>query len=395
MYGFTLVLVLILLGGVIAYLGDRIGMQVGRRRLTLFGLRPKHTSIVVTIATGVLIVAASITVLSIASSDVRDALFRMREIQAALTTSQSQLADLEEELRLQQDEFLRTVEQRDAAQAELARATARLQAAEREYARVSQELERARGDLEFQRSRVVNLQDISDDLLRRIQEMQQTVADLKDQIDLLAREQLRMRQGAVAFLAEEIILATVIQGGREPDALRQDLERFLQDIDLIARARGVASAEGTGTAYTLPDPSVFERAVEVLAGSPYRWVVRGVAFENTLIGEPVKLNFELLREERVYRAGEVIAEGIVRDMPGSTPGDQILALLAQVRDDAIARGMITTPEGEVGQLLSADEFLGAIRGLQEMGGEGRVKAVAVQDTWNTEGPLLVRLVVEP
>jgi len=40
MYGFTLILTLVVVGGVIAYIGDRLGMNVGRKKLTLFGLRP-------------------------------------------------------------------------------------------------------------------------------------------------------------------------------------------------------------------------------------------------------------------------------------------------------------------------------------------------------------------
>jgi len=395
-YGWTLVLVLILLGGLIAYLGDRIGMRVGRRRLSLFGLRPKHTSVLVTIATGVLIAAASITALSIASNEVRDALFRMREIQQTLLANEMELRRLSEELVLQQEEMQRTVAQRDAARQELAAADARLAEVEREYARVEQELAAARSDLEFQRARIVNLQGVSEELLLRIQEMQEAVTDLKEQIDLLAREHLRMRQGEVAFLANEIILATVIQGGRDPGVLRQELQAFLDEVDRIARRRGVGTANAdSGRSYVLPGPEVFERAVAILAESPYRWVVRGVAFENTLIGEPVKLNFELLQEERIYRAGEVIAETVVQPSPGETPGDRILALLGQVRDRAIQRGMITTEEGEVGELTSGDEFFEAIRRVQELGGRARIQAVAVRDTWNTEGPLLVELRVEP
>ena len=60
MYGVYLIVVLVLVGGAIAYIGDRIGRSVGRRRLTIFGLRPKHTSVMITVLTGLCIVAASI-----------------------------------------------------------------------------------------------------------------------------------------------------------------------------------------------------------------------------------------------------------------------------------------------------------------------------------------------
>lgn len=389
-------LILILLGGLIAYLGDKIGMQVGKRRLSLFGLRPKYTSIVVTIGTGLLIVAASITVLSIASNDVRDALFRMREIQATLASNQAKLAELESELTLQQEELERTVQQRDEATRELSQAAQRLEEVEAEYRRVEAELTAARAEVEFQRRRIVNLQDVSEELLQRIQEMQETVVDLKEQIDILAREQMRMRQGEVAFRADEIILATVIQGGRPADELRRQLAAFLEEVDRVGRARGaVRIPNDDARAFVLPDEGVFARAVETLSQGPYRWVVRAIAFENTLIGEPVRVNFELIREQLIYREGDVIAERNVHLLSGETAGDEILALLAQVRDRAIQEGMITSEEGDVGQLISADEFLDAIRRLQDMGGRGRVMAIAARDTWNTEGPLLVRLRVEP
>lgn len=53
--GIAMFFVLMLMGGLIAFLGDKIGSKVGKKRMTLFGLRPKYTSIIVTIISGVLI----------------------------------------------------------------------------------------------------------------------------------------------------------------------------------------------------------------------------------------------------------------------------------------------------------------------------------------------------
>ena len=55
MFGATLILVMVITGGLIAFIGDRIGTRVGKRRLTLWGLRPRYTSIIITILTGILI----------------------------------------------------------------------------------------------------------------------------------------------------------------------------------------------------------------------------------------------------------------------------------------------------------------------------------------------------
>jgi len=54
-YGIVLIAVLAIMGGAIAYIGDKLGTRVGKRKLSIFGLRPKHTSIIVTIITGILI----------------------------------------------------------------------------------------------------------------------------------------------------------------------------------------------------------------------------------------------------------------------------------------------------------------------------------------------------
>src|SRR5690606_30025376 len=107
-HGFRLILMLVFIGGLIAYLGDKVGMRIGRRRLTLFGLRPKHTSTLVTITTGILIAAASVTVLSIASEDVRTALFRMQELQQALVTTRAQYETVLDELERRQAELEQT-----------------------------------------------------------------------------------------------------------------------------------------------------------------------------------------------------------------------------------------------------------------------------------------------
>ena len=77
MYGLGLVLMLVVIGGIIAFIGDHIGMRVGRKRLSVFGLRPKHTSMLITVITGIVVAGTSVIVMSIVSQDVRTALFRM------------------------------------------------------------------------------------------------------------------------------------------------------------------------------------------------------------------------------------------------------------------------------------------------------------------------------
>ena len=79
-YGWIMLFVLAIMGGIIAYLGDKIGSRVGKRKIKLFGLRPKYTSILVTILTGISIAAVTLGVMSILSENVRIALFGMQQL---------------------------------------------------------------------------------------------------------------------------------------------------------------------------------------------------------------------------------------------------------------------------------------------------------------------------
>src|SRR5580704_6614235 len=49
---FLFAFVVFVVGALIAYIGDRLGTFVGKKRLSKFGLRPRHTAILYTTITG-------------------------------------------------------------------------------------------------------------------------------------------------------------------------------------------------------------------------------------------------------------------------------------------------------------------------------------------------------
>lgn len=60
-----------ILGGAIAYLGNQLGRYIGRKKLSIFKLRPRHTSILITTITGVLIAAGTLLFAYLSSWEVR------------------------------------------------------------------------------------------------------------------------------------------------------------------------------------------------------------------------------------------------------------------------------------------------------------------------------------
>src|SRR3984893_2184134 len=76
----AIICVIVIVAGGIAFIGDRVGHQVGRRRMTLFGLRPKYTSTIFAVGFGMLIALLVIVVSLVASYDARQALFSLNKL---------------------------------------------------------------------------------------------------------------------------------------------------------------------------------------------------------------------------------------------------------------------------------------------------------------------------
>jgi hypothetical protein len=96
--GIGLVMLITIVAGGIAYIGDRVGHQVGRKRLTLFGLRPKYTSTIVAVATGMLIALSVTLVALVGSQQVRTAFFRLSQLNSQINQLQAQAIAQQNEL---------------------------------------------------------------------------------------------------------------------------------------------------------------------------------------------------------------------------------------------------------------------------------------------------------
>ncbi|OSO90916.1 hypothetical protein B7O87_08925 [Cylindrospermopsis raciborskii CENA303] len=95
--GYILIAAILILGGVIATLGDRIGTKVGKARLSLFNLRPKKTAVVVTIFTGSVISATTLAILFAADEGLRKGVFELEDIQKDLRNKREQLKVAEDQ----------------------------------------------------------------------------------------------------------------------------------------------------------------------------------------------------------------------------------------------------------------------------------------------------------
>src|SRR5215469_7635696 len=96
--GTLVILIIMIVAGAIAYVGDRVGHQVGRKRLTLLGMRPRYTSTIVAVGTGMVIALAVTLTALIFSQQVQTALFKMNQLSLQITTLQTREQDLEKKV---------------------------------------------------------------------------------------------------------------------------------------------------------------------------------------------------------------------------------------------------------------------------------------------------------
>jgi uncharacterized protein (DUF3084 family) len=207
MYGLTLIAVLVITGGAIAYIGDKLGTKVGKKKLSIFGLRPKHTSIVVTIITGILITGSTIGVLTLVSKDVRTALFGMEALAQKLTSLSQEVASKNVELdasrvalESKNAEYTSlSVKVKDTAD-RLQSITSELSAVTAQRDQAALELEQAKGDLGNAKQAISTLQDTKNQLDLRVQSLNQSKATLEKDVERFKpiNHQIRARHSGSA-----------------------------------------------------------------------------------------------------------------------------------------------------------------------------------------------------
>ena len=92
------ILLILILGGILSTLGDRLGTRVGKARLSIFKLRPKSTAVLITVFTGSIISAISFATMVVFDRDLRVGLFQLEDIREKIIESEKELKKLEKNL---------------------------------------------------------------------------------------------------------------------------------------------------------------------------------------------------------------------------------------------------------------------------------------------------------
>lgn len=99
LFSLGFVLLILVASGVIAYFADRLGKKLGKKRLSLWGLRPKHVATLGTVAMGVMVSFLTIVIVAAASRDAREWLVQGRGLLVEQEKLKKEIKNLQDQRR--------------------------------------------------------------------------------------------------------------------------------------------------------------------------------------------------------------------------------------------------------------------------------------------------------
>ena len=373
MYSLILLFTVIIISGLIAFVGDWVGLKIGKKRVTIFGLRPHSTAIFITIISGILIAVITVTILAISSNDVRTALFGMEELK-------EKLSYLSREVELRNMQLSTTKE-------DLEEKTTQLQETEEKYQKISEEIKNKTSQLE-------ELLVIRESLIKEKDKLDKEVEELNATIKALYSGITWVREGEVIFGSEEQIALTIIQGQRPIEEIKEELFGFLNEASNKVLAMGAKKDERTNQVFIIAQEE-FEDITQKIYDSDKEMIVRLLSSINVVKGEPIVTHFKILENKLLFKIDEeIISEEIESSEVYSEVEKKLLSLLRKVNIIAVKEGIIPDPKTSFIGTVSAINLFDTVKIIIEAGTTMKVTVISIYDTWST-GPLRVRMEAKP
>ncbi len=348
-YTILFVVVVIIVSGVIAYSGDILGRRMGKRRLSLFGLRPRYTAIVMTTITGMLIAVLTISALLGVSSGLRKIFFRAEALlreNARYQIVNQQIKQQNRRLEETRLRLTREIAEKNEALLLAKRAVADAQKQRNEALAKVLSLEREIS------ARLAELKSLKTASKLTNQKLREVSSRLKSLTDELAdrKQELAMRS------------AELLDKQRELDEKTKELEK---------KTAALAKAE--------EDIRTAEAAIKIIEAQRLKLI---------------ETTERLLTGDVVLAQGQELARRVI---DSSLPADKIKAQLIQLLDTAAKEAEISgakAPSGEKAvRLVYEDKSTGMIIDDEKLCIDAATNAIVEQRRERPGKSVLVRVVV--
>jgi uncharacterized protein (DUF3084 family) len=329
--GYILIVAILILGGVIATVGDRIGTRVGKARLSLFKLRPKNTAVVVTIFTGGLISASTLGILFAADEGLRKGVFELEDIQTDLRQKREQLKTAETQKSQVEGELNQARVAQAKAQQDLQAINQSLLAANAKQRQTQAQLNRT---ISQQAQTQTQLQRTQGQLDQVVTQYQKAIAELQS-----VYNQRKELQAAVELLKTER-QRLYAEAKKAIDEAKTAIEK--RDRELANRQEAI---EQRDQKISQLDQLIQKRNVEITAREQV--IAKRESRLKELEAQQEQLELEVARLEKYYQSyrdlrlgklalvrGQVLSAGVVRVAQPAAARQAVVQLLQEANRNA-------------------------------------------------------------
>lgn len=360
--------------------------------MTLFGLRPKYTSVIVTIISGVLISFSTVAVMAVVNENVRVALFGLSKLQA-------QMNDLNQEIKVKNRELEKGKSQLEARNKEYEDVTKKSE-------ETSRELDRVESQRIYMERELTSVQDAYDEAqagveqsAQEIRDLEKTKEELNSNITVLNQEKktlldniYALRGGQVVMQAGQVLTSVTVDEKMTKDQSVKVLESVLNDINNMLKQQMNITDDNVNLIRV--SQSDFDEAVQQLTGAKHKKLVRIVAAQNLIRGERLIVDFDIHDNLLIFNKGEVVYKGNLDAYSNIRNYElQVLRFLKDLNHYAQTKGVLPDPiTGNVG-VLEGQELIDVIQKVKEYGGQCELTVTARRDIYS-QGPLVIDVRVE-
>ena len=304
---YILIFATLILGGLIALLGDRLGTKVGKARLRLFKLRPRQTATMITIIAGTLISASTLGILLLLSESLRDGLFELDDIKKELRQVKRDLNQVNDEKKQVATQLTTVKQQQSEAEKQLEATKQDFQKSTKQLREISKQAEGLRQELDtLLEERAKQLQQLTG-LKQQSQKLQTQLQEREQKITAQDRA-ISAKESSIQQLREQQQVLQSEISNRDRHIAELDNAIANKDIELQARTNRLNDLES--------QLEFLQREVAVL--------------------EQYYQTYQELRERQIaIFKGEVLASATIRIVDPKAALPAIDRLLGQANRNAI------------------------------------------------------------
>lgn len=341
----------LLLSAVIAYTGDYVGYRAGRLKISLFGFRPRKTSRIIAVATGVLITIITLSLLLIFSREAQIALFELEKLENEIETLRTTRISLKNEIYNLSHE--------------------------------KEEYEAGVGYMRFGMSIYPVIyssdQPLKYVLLKKGTQEQDVRLTLNTAVEEIKEDFYRENEDKALVIANKLDIV--------PLKLKGNII-FIKSEDYITHSQNPYSL----VPYFRTEFD--EEFVNKLSNSEFDQIVKFYAVSNTFLGDDLLLDYNVTDEKLIFFKGQSITESTVDSLQDREDIlNFLLLLLGDVQEKALEKGMIEDPEKGLGVDIPNTYLWDLCDEIIASSSKVKVSVIAKEDIF-TLGPLKFDINIE-